>query len=94
MIDINHFTDLFNLINSVGLSNTRPFDNFDKTVRRYISLCSCDRVSERHQAGEDARRLYSSLIRNEITQYIQMIKTKRNVTAISFFEAGKLVIKY
>jgi hypothetical protein len=93
-IKINHFTDLFNLLSSVGLSNTPPFDNFDRTVSRYVSLCGCDRAAERNQSAADARRLYSSLIRNEIQQHVQMIKSKRNAKSISFFEDGKLVIKY
>ena len=93
-IKINHFTDLFNLLNSVGLSNVHPFDNFDKTVRRYVALCACDRAAERQQAGKDASKLYSSLIRNEISQHIQLMKSKKQAISISFFEDGKLAVKY
>ena len=94
IIHINHFTDLFNFLNSVGLLDIPPFDNFGKTVRRYVDLCGCDRVAEKNQAGEAAKRLYSALIRNDLAQHIHMIKNKKKASAINLYEDGKLVVRY
>lgn len=94
MIQINHFTDFYNLINAVGLASTPPFDNFIKTVRRYIDLCGCDRASEKAQAQDSSRKLYTSLAKNEISSYISMIKAKKNTNKVRFFNENVFLVEY
>jgi hypothetical protein len=94
MIRINHFTDFYNLINSVGLSSTSPYDNFTRTVDRFVSLCGCDQATKKAEAGDDSKKLYMSLARSEIGSQIQMIKKKRNVSKIEFYSDNSLLSKY
>lgn len=94
MIRVNHFTDFYNLINSVGLSSTAPYDNFSRTVDRFVSLCGCDQAAKKQAAGEDSKRLYMSLARAEISSQIQMIKKKRNISKIEFYSDNVLLAKY
>ena len=94
MIRINHFTDFYNLIKSVGLSSVPPYDNFTKTADRFVSLCGCDQISKKNEAGEDSKRLYISLAKSEISSHVQLIKKKRNVSKIEFYSDNVLISKY
>lgn len=94
MIRVNHFTDFYNLLNSVGLGTVSPYDNFVRTANRFVSLCGCDQATKKQEAGDDAKRLYMSLARAEISSQIQMIKKKRNVTKIEFYADNVLLAKY
>lgn len=94
MIRINHFTDFYNLIKSVGLSDTPPYDNFSKTVDKFVSLCGCDQIVKKNEAAEDSKRLYISLSKAEIGSQISSIKKKRNVSKIEFYSDNTLLSKY
>jgi hypothetical protein len=94
MIRINHFTDFYNLVTSVGLKSISPYDNFVKTADKFVALCSCDQVTQKKDAGEAAKRLYESLARAEIGSQIQLIKKKRSVSKVEFYSDNNLIAKY
>jgi len=94
MIRINHFTDFYNLITSVGIKSLPPYDNFVKTADKFVALCGCDQAAQKKDTGEAAKRLYESLARSDIGSQIPLIKQKRNVTKIEFYSENVLLAKY
>ena len=93
-MNINNFTEFYNLIKSCGLQSTSPFDNFVKTVDQYIALCSCADMSGKESKLKDSKSIYVSIINGSISSYINTIKSKKSVNTISFYNGGNLIKTY
>jgi cell division septum initiation protein DivIVA len=95
MIRINNFTEFYNLVKSVGLQSTPPYENFVKTVDRYVSLCGCDQASKKDEAAASSKRIYESIVRSDISAQINSIKSKKGVSKIEFYASSTtLLAKY
>ena len=93
-MNINNFTEFYNLIKLCGLQSTSPFDNFVKTVDQYIALCSCADTSGKESKLKDSKSIYVSIINGSISSYINTIKSKKSVNTISFYNGGNRIRTY
>ena len=93
-MNINNFTEFYNLIISCGLQSTSPFDNFVKTVNQYIVLCSCADASGKESKLRDSKNMYVSIINGSVSSYINTLKSKKSASTISFYNGGNLIRTY
>lgn len=93
-MNINNFTQFYNIIKQCNLESNSPFNNFIKTVDEYITICSCNNPSLKQQKLNDSKRLYSSIIKGSVSNFISIIKSKTGSINISFFDGGVLISKY
>ena len=93
-MNINNFTEFYNLIKSCGLQSTSPFDNFVKTVDQYIVLCSCLDQSGKESKLKDSKSIYVSIINGSVSSYINTMKSKNSVSTISFYNGVNLIKTY
>ena len=93
-MNINNFTEFYNLIKSCGLQSTSPFDNFVKTVDQYIVLCSCADTSGKESKLRDSKNIYVIIINGSVSSYINTLKSKKSASTISFYNGGNLIRTY
>jgi len=93
-MNINNFTDFYNLIKSCGLQSVSPFNNFISTVEQYVSICECDNPSLKAAKLADSINIYESIISGAVSSYINTFKSKKSVSVIHFYNRGRLVRTY
>jgi len=93
-MNVTNFTEFYNLIKSCNLESNAPLDNFVKTVDQYITLCNCTNPKEKEIKLVESKRMYDSIIRGRISQFVVVIKAKKSAAVINFYSGGKLVKSY
>ncbi len=93
-MNINNFTEFYNLIKTCGLQSTSPFNNFVKTVEQYIAACSCADVGNKESKLKDSKSIYVSIINGSVSSYINTMKSKNSVSTISFYNGVNLIKTY
>ncbi len=93
-MNINNFTEFYNLIKTCGLQSTSPFNNFVKTVEQYIALCNCVDASGKESKLKASKDIYASIINGSVSSYINTMKSKKSASTISFYNGGVLIKTY
>lgn len=93
-MNINNFTQLYNLIKESGLQNNSPFDNFVKTVDQYIALCNCAQPREKEIKLKECKQMYEYIAVTSISSYAYTIKIKHSVSFLKFYNNGNLIATY
>jgi hypothetical protein len=93
-MNVNNFTEFYNLIKNCGLSSTSPFDNFIRTTDQYLSLCECTQPTEKSEKLSSAKSLYEGIVSGPISSHINSIKIKKSSPKIHFYSNGRLLRSY
>ena len=93
-MNINNFSDFYNVLKSCGLDTTSPFDNFVRTVDKYLAECDCINPTAKAQKLSDSKSLYEGIVRGPISSYIHTIKSKKSTMVLHFYNNGRLLISY
>lgn len=93
-MNVNNFSEFYNILTSSGLGTVPPFDNFKLTVDKYLAECDCINPVEKAKKLADSKSLYESIVRGPISPYINTIKSKKSTTVLNFYNNGRLLITY
>jgi hypothetical protein len=93
-MNVNNFSEFYNLVTTSGLQSSSPFDNYIRNVDSYKALCSCENPTGKEEKRKQVIEMYIQLAGNNVQTYLNIIRSKIGNQKISFFNDGALIRQY